>query len=100
MGTVCVIEAEDAAFVYSGHRRQEKGEIVSNNFTLLVDPDLLPEDADSTGTPKTRFIIGVFAQVSLSAHIDSVKQLMQPMQHLRYLAWKQKKPKTLLVPVL
>ena len=85
MDTVCIIEAEYAAPVYSEQMRQEEGEIVPNNFALSVDPNLLPEDADPTGTPKTSFVVGVFAQSILPTHTNSLQQVMHITPHLFWL---------------
>jgi hypothetical protein len=65
---MCVVEAKYAAFVYSGQVRQEERQIVSNNFTFTVHPDLLPENAYPTGTPKPGLVVSVFAESRFPAH--------------------------------
>ena len=62
MGTMCIIEAEYSAVVSLEPMRQEEGEIVSNYFSLFIDPDLFTQYADSAGTPKMSFVIGVLAK--------------------------------------
>ena len=63
-----VIETEYAFLVWTEQMRQEQGEIVSNHLILFIDPDLFTKNADSTGTPKTSFVIGVLAKTSPSTH--------------------------------
>lgn len=40
VGAMCIIEAEYAPFVGTKPMRQEEGEIVSNNLTLFIGPDV------------------------------------------------------------
>ena len=81
MGPMRIIEAEYSAFVDSGQMRQEKSEIVSNDLIFPVDPDLLAKNAYSTGTPKSRFVIGNLAKIASSAH--RILQMMHVKQHLK-----------------
>jgi hypothetical protein len=71
MNAVCVIEAEYAAFVHSGHMRQEKGEIVFHNLIPAVDPDFLAKNADPARTTKSSLVVGVFGEI-VSSHEDSI----------------------------
>jgi len=68
MGPMRIIEAEYSAFVDSGQMRQQKSEIVSNDLIFPVDPDLLAKNAYSTGTPKSRLVIGNLAKIASPAH--------------------------------
>ncbi len=65
---MCVIETEYAPFVGTEPMWQEEGEIVSNHLILLIDPDLFTKNADSAGTPKTSFVIGVLAKTCPPTH--------------------------------
>jgi hypothetical protein len=82
MGAMRMIKAEYAAFVDSGQMRQEKSEIVLNDLTFPVNPDLLTKNAYSAGTPKSRLVIGFLAKITSSAHIHTMPQVMLLMQHL------------------
>ena len=82
MGTMCVIEAEYAAVVSFEQMRQEQGKIVSNHLTLFIDPDLFTKNADSAGTPKTSFVIGVFAKTPRLPMESMLAQVMCRVHHL------------------
>lgn len=82
MDSMCVVEAKYAAFVYSGQVRQEERQIVSNNFTFTVHPDLLPENAYPTGTPKPGLVVSVFAAFPpMTFIVEQVMFLLQQLLH-------------------
>jgi hypothetical protein len=82
MGAVRVIVAKDAAFVSAEYMGQDKGEIVSNNFPLLVNPNLLAQNADPSRTPKACLVVGILAEMPLSTQIKMITQLMLSTHHL------------------
>jgi hypothetical protein len=79
---MCVIETEYAAVVSFEQMRQEEGKIVSNYFSLFIDPNLITKNADPTGTPTTSFVIGVLAKTPPSTHKQMLAQVMFIMHHL------------------
>lgn len=68
MDAVRIIVAKDAAVIDPGEMRHEECEVVSDDVTLGVNPNLFSQNADSTGTPKTRLVIGILAQATSSSH--------------------------------
>ena len=62
--------------------RQQKSEVVSNHFFPIVDPNFLPKDAEASGTPEIRFVIGILAKAGPLAHRTILLQMMRLEQHL------------------
>ena len=82
MGSMCIIEAEHAPFVYPEQVRKDKSEIVLNDFIFPIDPDLLAKDSYTAGASKSRFVIGFLAEISSSYHVSMICQVMLYAQHL------------------
>jgi DNA mismatch repair protein MutS len=78
MGPMCVVVAKNAALVRLRQMGKKKGQIVSGNLTLFVDPDLLAEDdafnatagTDATGAPKASFVIGNLAKLRAPGRVN------------------------------
>jgi hypothetical protein len=64
MNNVCVVIAKYATIISGEQMGQEKGEVITTNLLLFIDPDLLPNDADPICTPKLSFIVGSLAKVN------------------------------------
>jgi hypothetical protein len=80
MDAMRVIESEHPAIVHSRYMWQEEGEIVANDLTPFVDPNLFAKDAYPTCAPKLILLIGVLAKVNPSA--QGFYQVMPLTQHL------------------
>jgi hypothetical protein len=76
MGSVRVIEAQDAALIDSGQMGQEKGEIVSSYRTHFIRPNFLTQDANAAGASKSCFVIRRLAKADLLDHGSNLTQVM------------------------
>jgi hypothetical protein len=82
VNAVRVIEAEYAAFVHSGKVGQQKGKVILNDLTFIVDPNLFAKNTDSTGTPKPGLVVGFLAKIAPSTHSEIILQMMRKKHHL------------------
>jgi hypothetical protein len=71
MNAMRIVESKHAAIVSAPKMRQEKGKVISDDLTALVNPALLSKDACSTGTSKVSLVIVFFVQASSTSHLVS-----------------------------
>jgi len=57
MDAVRIVKAQDSAIVHAGQIWKQKGEVITNDFALIVDPNFFAKDAETTCTPEMSFVI-------------------------------------------
>ena len=60
--------SENAALIGRKKMGQNQGQIVSTDFTVLIDPDLLTKNTDAASASKSRFVIRDFAIPNALTH--------------------------------
>jgi len=57
MRAMSIVKPKHTAVVPCGQVRQDEGEIVTNNLTSLIHPNLLSQNADPASTAEARLVI-------------------------------------------
>lgn len=68
MGAVCIVETQNAAVVCAKEMRQQERQIVTNNLTSLIHPNLFSQNADPASTAEARLVIVFLDQALASTH--------------------------------
>ena len=80
--SVGVVVAEDAAMIGPCEVRDKECEVVADNVALFIDPCLLTENSDASGTNKRCLVVDDLVQANPSAHERTLAQVVGPAQHL------------------
>jgi len=69
MRAMRIVKSKHTTVVLCGYVRQYKGQIVSNNFTEIIDPHLFAKNSAAASTPEASFIVIFLTQTFPCCHL-------------------------------